>query len=156
LRPLAIWQIGVKNGFMLTDLSRLPSPRCPPARALRLRDRLALRPGAAWAWAIAHALVRRLTTITPVAGERRSKLRPGATTPTESPSISLRAEPLPEPPWRGEEDPAAPALVALPPLFESMRGISNQASLRPPTNIGALPTICLTPRLLLVPAARAF
>lgn len=138
---------------MATDLSRLPSPRCPAARALRLRDRLAARRGPAWT--VAAALALRLAKVVVAQGVATSKLRPGATIQEESPSIEMRAELLPEPPWQ-EGDSAAPDALVLTPQAESMEGISNEARLRPPANIGerALPTICLTPRLLPIPAAR--
>lgn len=139
---------------MVTDLSRLPSPSCPAARALRLRDRLAARRGPAWT--IAAALVMRLATVKPSAGPSVEKLRPGSLRPVVSPSISLRAAPRPEPPWQEEGEEEAKALAAALPQFAGMADTFRFSDLRPPARVGgrALPSVCLTPRLLPIPAAR--
>ena len=141
---------------MATDLSRLPSPRCPAARALRLRDRLAAQRGAAWA--IVDALVKRLAKVTPSAGASAEKLRPGASCPTVSASIALSADPLSEPPWQqeGEGDAAKALADALTPLMAGMEDTFRVSRLRPHALVRAcaIPSICLTPRLLPIPAAR--
>jgi len=138
---------------MVIDLSRLPSPRCPAARALRLRDRIASRRGAAWA--IANALVRRLARISVSPGEATEKLRPGATALTRSHSIALAAAPLPAPPW-GDDASEPLALLVLPALPTEQT--SEARTQRPAALVGAraLPSVCLTPRLLPIPAGCAF
>ncbi len=139
---------------MVTDLSRLPSTNCPAARAVRLRDRLAVRCGPAWT--VADAMVKRSVRIEACAGPVTRKLRPGAGAATESPSVALRAELLPEPEWQDTAEEAKKLADVQEPLLEAME--DTFAAVRPPARIGgrALPSVCLTPRLLPVPAARAF
>ena len=134
---------------MVTDLSRLPSPSCPAARALRIRDRLAARRGPAWT--IAAALVKRFAKVTPSAGASAEKLRPGASRPTVSASIALSADSLSEPPWQQAGGDAAKALTdALTPLMAGMEDTFRVSRLRPHALVRAcaIPSICLTPRLL--------
>jgi hypothetical protein len=145
-----------KNGGMVTDLSRLSSPSCPAARALRLRDRLAARRGPAWT--IAAALVKRFAKVTPSAGASAEKLRPGASRPTVSASIALSADALLEPPWQQEGEGDAKGLSdALSSMFESLEDTFLASRRRPQALVGdlAIPSLCLTPRLLPTPAARA-
>lgn len=142
---------------MVTDLSRLPSQNCPAARALRLRERLASRRGPAWA--IADALAQRWVKIEFCAGPVSRKLRPGATTPTYGHSLGWKIDQLPEPPWQQEAEDAmnnASVAVLAAPIFVAMENTLRLSRLRPQALVRAcaIPSLCLTARLLPIPAAR--
>lgn len=139
---------------MAFDFSRLSSSNCPAARALRLRARLAY--GRLTARKLADALVKRLVRVENVAGAVTRKLRPGATRPVEGHDLDMRADPLPEPPWQEEGEGALSAsLVALVATLLVATENLRRGRVRPPAIIRArsLPSVCLTPRLLPVPAA---